>query len=69
EEALVASVVEAINEAEEEAAGVEVDDVVAEAPAVVEEAPVAEEAPAVEEAPVAEEALAAEEASEEAAAE
>ncbi len=54
EEALVASVVEAINEAEEEATGVEVDEVVAEAPAVVEEAPVVEAA--VEEAPVAEEA-------------
>ncbi|MHA8082030.1 30S ribosomal protein S16 [Aquirufa sp. A-Brett2-15D] len=59
EEALVASVVEAINEAEEEATGVEIDDVVAEAPAaveaVVEEAPVAEVA--VEEAPVAEVAV------------
>ena len=57
----MASVVEAINEAEEEATGVEVDEVVAEAPAAVEEAPVveevvAEEAPAVEEAPAAEEA-------------
>jgi small subunit ribosomal protein S16 len=64
EEALVASVVEAINEAEEEATGVEIDDVVAEAPAaveaVVEEAPVAEvavEEVAVEEAPVAEVAV------------
>jgi small subunit ribosomal protein S16 len=77
EEALVASVVEAINEAEEEATGVEVDEVVAEAPAVVEETVVAEvaeeaaveEAPAVEEAAVeeaVEEAPAAEEASEEA---
>ena len=75
EEALVASVVEAINEAEEEATGVEVDDVVAEAPAaveetVVEEAPASEET-AVEEAPAAEEAAveeapAAEEAAEEA---
>jgi small subunit ribosomal protein S16 len=75
EEALVASVVEAINEAEEEATGVEVDEVVAEAPAaveetVVEEAPAAEET-AVEEAPAAEEtaveeAPAAEEAAEEA---
>ena len=55
EEALVASVVEAINEAEEEATGVEIDDVVAEASAAVEEAPVAEEA--VEEAPVAEVAV------------
>ena len=67
EEALVASVVEAINEAEEEATGVEVDVVVAEAPAAVEEtvvAEVAEEAPAAEE--VAEEAPAAEEAVEEA---
>jgi small subunit ribosomal protein S16 len=61
EEALVASVVEAINEADEEATGVEIDDVVAEAPAAVEEAveeaPVAEvavEEVAVEEAPVAE---------------
>ena len=77
EEALVASVVEAINEAEEEATGVEVDEVVAEAPAAVEEAPVveaaveevpaaeevAEEAPAVE---AAEEAPAAEESAEEA---
>ncbi len=66
EEALVASVVEAINEAEEEATGVEVDEVVAEAPAseevVVEEAPAAEEAPAVEEGPAAEEAPAVEEA-------
>jgi small subunit ribosomal protein S16 len=58
EEALVASVVEAINEAEEEATGVEIDEVVAEAPAAVEET-VVEEAPAAEEA-------AAEEASEEA---
>lgn len=82
EEALVASVVEAINEAEEEATGVEVDEVVAEAPAAVEETVVAEvaeeaaveEAPAaeaaVEEAPAAEEAVeetpAAEEAAEEA---
>jgi small subunit ribosomal protein S16 len=77
EEALVASVVEAINEAEEEATGVEVDEIVAEAPAAVEEsvvAEVAEEAPvaeeAVEEAPAAEEAAeeapAAEEAAEEA---
>ena len=49
EEALVASVVEAINEAEEEATGVEVDEVVAEAPAAVEETVVAEVA---EEAPV-----------------
>jgi small subunit ribosomal protein S16 len=80
EEALVVSVVEAINEAEEEATGVEVDEVVAEAPAaveetvveetVVEEAPAAEET-AVEEAPAAEEAAveeapAAEEAAEEA---
>ena len=70
EEALVASVVEAINEADEEATGVEVDEVVAEAPAAVEEAPaveeeaVAEEAPAVEAAT--EEAPAAEEAAEEA---
>jgi small subunit ribosomal protein S16 len=60
EEALVASVVEAINEAEEEATGVEIDDVVAEAPAAVEEVAV-EEAPvaevAVEEAPVAEVAV------------
>ena len=55
EEALVASVVEAINEAEEEATGVEVDEVVAEAPAAVEEAPVVEEVVA-EEAPAAEEA-------------
>ena len=55
EEALVASVVEAINEAEEEATGVEIDEVVAEASAAVEEAPVAEEA--VEEAPVAEAAV------------
>ena len=59
EEALVASVVEAINEAEEEATGVEVDEVVAEAPAVVEETVVAEvaEEAAVEEAPVAEAAV------------
>ena len=58
EEALVASVVEAINEADEEATGVEIDDVVAEASPVaeeaVEEAPIAEVA--VEEAPVVEEA-------------
>ena len=47
---------------EEEATGVEIDEVVADASAAVEEAPVAEEA--VEEAPVAEEA--AEEATEEA---
>jgi small subunit ribosomal protein S16 len=67
DEAIVASVVEAINEAEEEATGVEVDEVVAEAPAV-EETPVVEEAPAAEEAPAVEEAPAAE-ASEEAAAE
>ena len=64
EEALVASVVEAINEAEEEAIGVEVDEVVAEAPAAVEET-VVEEAPATEETAV-EEAPAAEEAAEEA---
>jgi small subunit ribosomal protein S16 len=64
EEALVASVVEAINEAEEEATGVEVDEVVAEAPAAVEET-VVEEAPASEETAV-EEAPAAEEAAEEA---
>ena len=64
EEALVASVVEAINEAEEEATGVEVDEVVAEAPAAVEET-VVEEAPAAEETAV-EEAPAAEEAAEEA---
>ncbi len=59
EEALVASVVEAINEAEEEATGVEIDEVVAEASPVaeeaVEEAPIAEEA--VEEAPEAEVAV------------
>jgi small subunit ribosomal protein S16 len=67
EEALVASVVEAINEAEEEATGVEIDEVVAEAPAAVEETvaeEAAEEAPVTEEA--AEEAPAAEEAAEEA---
>jgi small subunit ribosomal protein S16 len=52
DEAIVASVVEAINEADEEATGVEVEDVVAEV-AAVEEAPVAEET-VVEEAPVAE---------------
>ena len=68
DEAIVASVVEAINAADEEATGVEVDEVVAEAPAV-EETPAVEEAPAAEEAaPAAEEAPAAE-ASEEAAAE
>ena len=61
DEAIVASVVEAINEAEEEATGVEIEEVVAETPAV-EEAPVAEETPAVEEAPVAEETPAVEEA-------
>jgi small subunit ribosomal protein S16 len=59
EEALVASVVEAINEAEEEATGVEVDEVVAEAPTAVEETVVAEvaEEAAVEEGPVAEVAV------------
>lgn len=65
EEALVASVVEAINEAEEEATGVEVDEVVAEAPVAVEEAPAVEEevvAEAAEEAPAAEETPAVEEA-------
>jgi small subunit ribosomal protein S16 len=68
DEAIVASVVEAINAADEEATGVEVDEVVAEAPAV-EETPAVEDAPAAEEAaPAAEEAPAAE-ASEEAAAE
>jgi small subunit ribosomal protein S16 len=48
DDAIVASVVEAIQEAEEEAAGVEVE----ETPAV-EEAPAVEETPAVEEAPAA----------------
>jgi len=61
DEAIVASVVEAINEAEEEATGVEIEEVVAETPAV-EEAPVAEETPAVEEAPAVEETPAVEEA-------
>jgi small subunit ribosomal protein S16 len=71
DEAIVASVVEAINEADEESTGVEVEEVVAEAPVaeeVAEEAPAveaaAEEAPAVEAA--AEEAPAAEAATEEA---
>jgi small subunit ribosomal protein S16 len=67
DEAIVASVVEAINAADEEATGVEVEEVVAEAPAV-EETPVVEEAPAAEEAPAVEETPAVE-ASEEPAAE
>lgn len=67
DEAIVASVVEAINAADEEATGVEVEEVVAEAPAV-EETPVVEEAPAAEEAPAVEDTPAVE-ASEEPAAE
>lgn len=67
DEAIVASVVEAINAADEEATSVEVEEVVAEAPAV-EETPVVEEAPAAEEAPAVEETPAVE-ASEEPAAE
>jgi small subunit ribosomal protein S16 len=60
DDAIVASVVEAIQEAEEEAAGVEVEETpaVEEAPAV-EETPAVEEAPAVEETPAVEEAPAA----------
>ena len=60
DDAIVASVVEAIQEAEEEAAGVEVEETPAvEEALAVEETPAVEEAPAVEETPAVEEAPAA----------
>jgi small subunit ribosomal protein S16 len=62
DDAIVASVVEAIQEAEEEAAGVEVEETPAvEEALAVEETPAVEEAPAVEETPAGEEAPAVEE--------